>query len=142
MKPLEPGCLALMTAGDNCGTVVTCLEKISPPKLVNVRYRGVVQHDVPLVVSDTDTDGLVWAVSGNIKANCGYRGDNVIEIYTGNLACNGLYPSKWLMRIDDDSDVKEESNPYAQTRQNATEKKKPIVPLIFSKFGPTRYYPR
>jgi hypothetical protein len=144
MKPLEVGCLAIMLRGDNCGKVVTCLARITPPAAVNLQLAGTYHHGVQFEVSDTDSDGKVWAVSGDITARGTFPGNSVenrlIEIYAENLKCNGMYPSKWLMRIDDDSDVNGESNPYVQKLQDDATKKKPLVPLIFSKFGPHPFF--
>lgn len=127
MKPLESGCHALVVGGpsDNLGKVVTCVGLVRVSTLQS-----------PGIFFYHPEDVTGWLVQGDTLVYL----NRTLPLASGSLVGNGYFMAEWLMRIDDDSDVKGESNPYVQKLQDDATKKKPLVPLIFSKFGPHPFF--
>nr|UVX43038.1 MAG: hypothetical protein [Bacteriophage sp.] len=122
MKPLEPGCLALVIGGPIAGNVVETIKLSLPPKEVDIFVGGSWGKLTNVSAAYPNPDGTVWYVRCNSPDHC---------IDDEGVRFEAMLPTKWLMRIDDDSDVKGESNPYVQKLQDGATKKKPLVPLIF-----------
>lgn len=93
MKPLEPGCLAIIIKGDDTGTTVTCHAKYHPPLIVDAYLHGQLHRAVEVTTDDVCTEGPVWAISGNLSGE-------FLELHIDTIVCNWLVPEAWLMRID------------------------------------------
>lgn len=117
MKPLEPGCLALVTGGAYCGDIVEVIALDSPPKTVMVLIDGQWRELTVRSVHPVNSDGTVWYVRR--KSSDSY------QCTSGGIKFNCLKPTKHLMRIDPDAGIMDESNPYEVAQPKKSQRLQP-----------------
>lgn len=109
MKSLEPGCMALIISGMCAGSVVTvvCHLPAGSQATYKATHRGKHYSEDCQCLNDVN-----WLITGVNGMELNGQLVEICEVTAGDVTGTAIFDAKNLLRLDDDSELRDESNPY------------------------------